>query len=251
MSNRLAVLILTYNEAENIADCIATAAFADEIIVIDSGSTDRTVEIARQSRAKCVLQPMTEGFAAQRNFALTQTEAEWVLYLDADERLSEEASREIRNMVECGISSAYTIPRINVLFGQPVRYGAYAPDFSLRLYPRDHICWEGLVHEKAITDLAVKKLRGHMFHYTYRSWDRYFFKFNQYTSLLAEQKHQQGNKAYITDILFRPLFAFLRSYILKSGWRDGMAGFIFAMLRFFSTMIKYAKLYFLQKKGFR
>lgn len=249
MGNRLAVLILTYNEEHNIADCIGSASFADEVIIIDSGSTDKTLEIAEKLGATCVFHPITEGFAAQRNFALTQTEAEWVLYLDADERLSQEAAEEIGSIVAEGIPAAYQIVRFNVLFGCMVRHGTYSPDCILRLYPRAHIHWEDLVHERPRVDLPVKKLRSHMLHYTYTSWDRYFFKFNQYTSLMAEQMHQKGRKAYITDILLRPLFAFLRGYIFKSGWRDGMTGLIFALLHLFYTMTKYAKLYYLWQEN--
>lgn len=249
MPNRIAVLILTYNEETNIADCIKSAAFADEIVVIDSGSSDRTESIAREMGTKFVYHSFEEGFAAQRNFALTQTEAEWIFYLDADERLTSEAASEIRHIVENGPVAAYQILRMNVIFGQPVKHGGHAPDLSLRLYPRTSIRWEGKVHEHANVEVPIRTMNTSMLHYTYTSWSRYFFKFDQYTSFLAQQMHEKGKKMKISDILVRPWFAFFKFYILKSGWRDGMTGLIFALLHAFYTMTKYIKLHYLEKEG--
>ncbi|MGL5269363.1 MAG: glycosyltransferase family 2 protein, partial [Selenomonadaceae bacterium] len=145
---KTAVLILTYNEEKNIADCIKSAAFADEVVVVDSASTDKTCEIAKQLGAKVCIHPMN-GFAEQRNFALEQTEADWVFYLDADERLTPQAAEEIQRLTT-EEPSAYEIKRINIIFGQMMRHGEHAPDYSLRLYPRQAIRWEGKIHEQAI-----------------------------------------------------------------------------------------------------
>jgi glycosyltransferase involved in cell wall biosynthesis len=246
--NRIAVLILTYNEESNIEDCIKSASFADEVIIIDSGSVDRTEEISRQLGAKFIYHSFS-GFAAQRNFALTQTNAEWVFYLDADERITPEAAEEIRKIVAQEPIAAYQILRTNVIFGQPVKYGGHSPDLSLRLYPRTSVHWEGKVHEHAEVNVPIRKMNAFMLHYTYQSWDRYFFKFDQYTTILAEEMYQRGKKMKLTDILIRPWYAFLRFYILKSGWRDGMTGLIFALLHAFYTMTKYIKLYYLGKEG--
>lgn len=245
----LAVLILTYNEEENIKACIESVRFADEFVVIDSGSTDDTLKIAQRLGAKTVSHSMEAGFAEQRNFALTQTHADWVLFLDADERITTELGKEIRQVVNDQPSYAYEILRRNVVFGQPVQYGGHSPDFSLRLYPREAIRWQGVVHEKALVTLPVKQLKGHMLHHTYTSWDRYFFKFNQYTTLMARQMHEKGKKMLLSDVLLRPWFAFIRFYILKSGWRDGRTGLYLALLHSFYTMMKYMKLYYLQKAG--
>ena len=245
---KLAVLILTYNEEKNICDCMQSVDFADEVIVIDSGSTDRTVELATQLGAKCIDHPMDEGFSGQRNFALTQTKAEWVLFLDADERIMPELAAEIRAVVKENKENAYEILRINVVFGTIVKHGGHSPDYSLRLYPREAIKWQGLVHEQALVSLPVNKLKNHMLHHTYTNWDRYFFKFNQYTTMMADQMHKRGKKARFTDITFRPWAGFLRFYVFKSGWRDGKIGFILAVFHFFYTMTKYVKLYYLQKE---
>jgi glycosyltransferase involved in cell wall biosynthesis len=245
---KLAVLILTYNEEKNIEDCVRSVSFADEIILIDSGSIDQTREIAEKLRVKFIYHPMDEGFAGQRNFALEQTKAEWVLFLDADERITPELAREIKAIVEKNEQYAYEILRNNVVFGQHVGYGGHSPDYSLRLYPRTAISWQGVVHEQAKVSLPILRLKNGMLHYTYTSWDRYFFKFNQYTTLMAEQMEKRGKKAHFIDILLHPLAGFFRFYILKSGWRDGKIGFVLAVFHAFYTMAKYVKLYYLQKE---
>ena len=248
MLNKLAVLILTYNEEKNIEACVQSVSFADEVILIDSGSTDNTATIANKLGAKCIYNPMNEGFAGQRNFALTQTEAEWVLYLDADERITPELGAEIQQVIQNKEQCAYKILRRNIVFGQHVEYGGHSPDWSLRLYPRTAISWEGMVHEQANVTVPVQKLTQHMFHHTYTSWDRYFFKFNQYTTMMAEQMLKKGKKTRMTDIVLRPWFAFIRFYILKSGWRDRQIGFIMAVYHAFYTMTKYVKLHYLRKE---
>ena len=248
MVKKLAVLILTYNEEKNIEECVASVSFADEIIVIDSGSTDQTCQLAEKLGVKFVYHPMDEGFAGQRNFALQQTGADWVLYLDADERITPELAGEIQEIVQKDEQYAYEILRNNVVFGQHVGYGGHSPDYSLRLYPRLAISWEGVVHEQAKVTLPIRKSKNGMLHYTYTSWDRYFFKFNQYTTMMAEKMLENGKKTKITDITLRPCFAFFRFYILKSGWRDGRIGFIMAAYHAFYTMTKYVKLYYLRKE---
>lgn len=245
---KVAVLILTYNEEKNINDCVRSVEFADEVVVIDSGSTDRTVELAERLGAKVIHHPMEEGFAGQRNFALQKTVADWVLYLDADERITPELAVEIKETVQKNELYAYEILRRNIVFGQKVGYGGHSPDYSLRLYPRTAVTWQGTVHEQAKVSLPILQLKNCMLHYTYTSWERYFFKFNQYTTLMAEQMGQRGKKARVTDIIVRPWFAFFRFYILKSGWRDGKIGFILAAFHAFYTMAKYVKLYYWQKE---
>lgn len=248
MEKKLAVLILTYNEEKNIEECVGSVSFADEIILIDSGSMDQTCQIAEKLGAKFVYHLMNEGFAGQRNFALQQTLADWVLYLDADERITPELALEIKEIVEKDEQYAYEILRRNVVFGQAVSYGGHSPDLSLRLYPRSAISWQGMVHEQANVTLPLRQTKHAMLHYTYTSWDRYFFKFNQYTTMMAEQMGKRGKKARIIDIILRPWFAFLKFYVFKSGWRDGKIGFILAAFHAFYTMAKYVKLYYLPKE---
>ena len=165
--SRLAVLILTRNEEAHIEACMESASFADEVVVVDSGSTDRTQAIAESKGARFVTHPMgDDGFAGQRNFALTQTTADWVFYLDADERIEAAAAQEIRRIVSDDIPAAYRVERKNIVFGQLMRHGGHRPDFVYRLYPRTAIRWQGKVHEGIETDLPRKTLHDVLRHYT-------------------------------------------------------------------------------------
>jgi glycosyltransferase involved in cell wall biosynthesis len=242
---KVAVLILTYNEEFHIAECVKSAAFADEVIVIDSGSSDRTREIAKELGAKVVVRPF-DGFGPQRNFALTQTEAEWVMYLDADERITPALAEEIRKIVVTSEPAAYEMLRHNYAFGQRVMHGGFRPDYSQRLYPRTAVDWQGIVHEEGLVSVPKRRLQNIMLHYTYTNWDTYFIKFNSYTSLMARKMQEKGRRATMLHIIFRPWWAFFRVYILQAGWRDGRIGFILAVFHYFYTMTKYVKLYYSQ-----
>lgn len=249
MSSRLAVIILTNNEEKNIGAAIDSVSFADEVLVVDSGSKDTTKAIAEGRGAKFVSHPMGEdGFAGQRNFALTQTEAEWVFYLDADERVRPEAAEEIRAAVAGREQAAYRIKRVNIVFGQAMKYGEHGPDWCMRLFPRSEVRWTGVVHESPKTELPVRSLRHSMDHHTYTDWNRYFEKFNQYTSLMAQRMLENGKRASFADIILHPLFAFVRFYFIKLGFLDGKQGLIFALNHYFYTMIKYVKLYYWQRE---
>ena len=239
---RLAVLILTKNEEKNIVDCIRSAAFADEILVIDSGSTDRTQQLAERIGARFIAHPMNDGgFAGQRNYALTQTDAEWVFYLDADERLTPAAVNEIKKIVAADKQIAYRIKRSNVVFGQMMKYGGCAPDWSDRLFPRVSVHWQGKVHEYAETELAMRMMTYGMEHYTYAEWNRYFEKFNHYTTMAAQAICQSGKPVGKKTAIAHALFAFFRNYILRRGVCDGFFGFIMAIMASVYTLVKYLK----------
>ena len=244
---KLAVIILTYNEERNIEECIRSASFADEVVVVDSGSTDNTVAMAEGQGAKVHIHPF-ENFAAQRNVGLEQTDADWIFYLDADERISQEAAKDICRAAEENRQAFYDIKRVNIVFGQRMKYGGHGPDYPQRLYPRGHVKWEGVVHEGAITDLPLEHLKGELEHYTYTDWDRYFIKFNQYTTLMAQKMQDNGKKASFWSMASHSFFSFIRFYILQGGFLEGKLGFIFAMNHFFYTMIKYVKLEHMQEQ---
>ena len=240
---KLAVIILTKNEEKNIEDCIRSASFADEIVVIDSGSTDRTQELAEAAGARFIVHPMAEaGFAGQRNFALKQTDAEWIFYLDADERITAEAAGEIQGIVQQNECAAYRIRRMNIVFCQMMKHGAHRPDYVQRLFPRTNVTWIGQVHEHVETELPVRSMRHALEHHTYDNWNRYFLKLGQYTDLMADKMHEQGRDASLMDISIRPLYAFFRAYILQRGLLDGELGFVFSVLHGYYTFMKYVKL---------
>lgn len=252
MSARIAVVILTYNEEENIQACIESVDFADEIILIDSGSEDGTCRLAESLGARVVSHPMADnGFAGQRNFALQQTEAEWVLYLDADERITPKLAKEISAHIHGAPQRAAAIKRESVVMGQVMRHGVYRPDYVVRLFPRTMVLWEGVVHERAVTELPVVRLKAAAHHECLTSWEQYFAKFDRYTTLMAEKMQQKGT--YTNGVLmhFHAGFAFLQMYLLKLGFLDGWLGFILCQYHYFYTLTKYTKLLELQRKSRR
>lgn len=238
---KIAVIILTFNEEKNIADAIRSAAFADEVLLIDSGSTDETLAIARALGARVVQHPM-KGFADQRNFALRETAADWVFYLDADERLTPAAGEAIHRLAEAPERVAYEICRHNIVFGQPMHYGAHRPDWSLRLFPRDAVTWEGVVHERAVVSVPIRRMPGEILHYTYDTWSTYLTKFNRYTTLAAEKLFAGGRRASVTTLLLHPPFTFFKMYVLKLGFLDGFLGFAMSVMAALSVFMKYLKL---------
>ena len=248
---KLAVIILTHNEERHIEACIRSATFADEILVIDDMSTDRTAELAQNLGARVVTHPLAGDFAGQRNFALTQTDADWVLYVDADERVNEGTEAELRRIMAADARAVYEIKRINVVFGQRMCCGGHRPDYPRRFFPREAVHWTGLVHERTESELPVRRMGGSLLHHTYESWAQYFQKFNQYTTLMAERQHREGRHASFLKILLDPPFAFFRYYILQRGFLDGRLGFILAMFHGFYTMAMYVKLYDLTMNGDR
>lgn len=238
---KIAVIILTFNEEKNIADAIRSAAFADEVLLIDSGSTDETLAIARALGARVVQHPM-KGFADQRNFALRETAADWVFYLDADERLTSAAGEAIRRLAQGAERAAYEICRHNIVFGKPMHYGAHRPDWSMRLFPRDGVRWDGVVHEQAVVSVPIRRMTGEILHYTYDTWSTYLTKFNRYTTLAAEKLFAGGRRASVTTLLLHPPFTFFKMYVLKLGFLDGFLGFAMSVMAALSVFMKYLKL---------
>ena len=196
-----------------------------------------------------VVQHEMKSFAAQRNFAMEQTCADWLFFLDADERIAADAAEEISRIVQDDEQAAWRIKRMNILFGQRMRFGGHRPDYVTRLFPRERARWEGLVHERVVCDLPLRSLHGCLHHYTYTEWDRYFAKFNQYTTLMARRQYEAGKRSSMVKIVCRPLFAFFRFYILQLGFLEGKLGFIFAVFHAFYTMVKYVKLAYLSEES--
>lgn len=247
----LAVLILTYNEARHIGDCIKSALdAADEVVVIDAGSTDDTVALAKAAGARVVHQPMKNGFAAQRNFALTQTTAGWVFYLDADERVTTKLAMELVKMKKAPANgTAYAVERRNIAFGQRVSHGVLRPDWVARLFPRQAVQWEGKVHERPVGSWEVVRLPGFLEHYTYTNWQHYFTKFNNYTTLWAEEAYARGKRTSWFGAFLHAKVSFAQMYFVKRGFLDGWLGLVLCCFHFAYTMAKYVKLLDLQRNA--
>ena len=246
---RLAIIILTKNEAHNIVDVIKNARkCTDEILIIDSGSTDNTVRLAEENEAKVFYRAWDSDFAAQRNFALDKTAAEVVLYLDADERIMPETAEHIKNILaQDKINFQYQVKRKTTAFGQTFNYGTLYPDYVLRMFPRNKVHWIGKVHEHPECSCKVEKLRGYLEHYTYRNWAAWEKKSQLYTTIWAEDAYQSGKRTSKLAVLLHASAGFLKMFIFKAGFLDGWLGLYTCLNHFFYTMTKYLKLLELQE----
>lgn len=247
---KLSALLIARNETKHIAECIKSVAFADEVIVIDDHSTDDTATIARQLGAKVFTRALDGDFAGQKNFAIEQAQGEWLLLIDCDERITPALATKIQSAIADNHPVAYRLKRVSYFAGQRVRFGTLRPDSVCRLIPNQGIRFQGLVHEKLIHDLTEKTLQAPMQHHTYDSWTQYYEKFEQYTRLSAKNYHAKGRQAhFVRDIFVRPLWAFIKVYLIYGGFLDGKIGWILSVNHFHYTMTKYTRLYSLQKHG--
>ncbi len=247
----LAVLILTKNEEENIVGAVENAKrVTDEVVVIDAGSTDRTVELAKEHGAKVSFRAWTDDFSAQRNFALGETEADWVLYLDADERMNDELIEAVKKAVSSEkTDTQYVLERRSVAFGETFQYGVLYPDHVKRLFPRDSVHWIHKVHEHPECEFPVKSLPGYIEHHTYRDWRQWEEKLCLYTAVWAEDAYRRGKRTSKAGIYLHSLGGFFKMLVLRRGFLDGWMGSYLCCTHFFYTMLKYLKLYELQQKG--
>lgn len=241
----LSVIVLTRNEERNIRDCLNSVRWADEIIVVDAGSSDKTVQLARKFTKKVLVRPW-EGFGPAKNFALSKAKGEWILWLDADERVTEELRKEIISVVATknGQLVAYDVPRKAFFLGRWIKHCGWYPGRVVRLFRRDAGTFtEPNVHEELIVNGSRGHLQSDLLHYTDPDLFHYFTKFNRYTSLAAEDLEGSGRRFALPHLLFRPLWTFMRMYIVKRGFLDGMQGFILCVLSSAYVFTKYAKLW--------
>jgi glycosyltransferase involved in cell wall biosynthesis len=239
---RLSVAIITHNEEENLADCLASVAFADEIVVVDNGSTDRTREIARAAGATLVETPDWPGFGRQKNRAIEHCQGEWILSLDADERVSEALRQEVEREIAAPRHSVYAIPRSSLYVGRFMRHGGWAPDYVTRLFRRGSARFnDANVHEALQTSESIGRLVQALIHYTYRDVDTVIDKFNRYSTLSAQALVERGRAPGIGTALLHGLAAFLRSYVLRRGFLDGRYGLMLAISSAEGSYYRYVK----------
>ncbi|MSQ53561.1 MAG: glycosyltransferase family 2 protein [Betaproteobacteria bacterium] len=238
----LSVVIITLDAGAQIEACLASASFADEILVVDSGSTDETLMIARRRGARVLEKPWL-GFSRQKQFAVDSAANDWVLCLDADERVGDALKSAILAELAAPRAMAYEMARCNRFLGRWLRHGEGYPDWSLRLFHRAHARWsEDSVHEKVVANAAAARLRGDLLHDSAESMEKYLAKQNRYTTLQAEQLLASGKRAGVVRMLFSPLFRFLKFYCLRLGFLDGLPGLIHVSLGCMNSFNKYAKL---------
>ena len=245
----LSVIIITKNEAHNIGECLASVVFASQWIIVDSGSTDGTVGIARAAGATVIETTDWPGFGPQKNRALAAATGDWVLSLDADERIPPALRDEILAVLAAPAHAAYELPRLSSFCGSFVRHGGWYPDYILRLFKRGSARFsDDLVHERVIATVPTARLSEHILHYSYRNDDDYLRKLVHYSSLGAQQAFAAGKRSSYSGALSHALAAFLRCYVFKRGFLDGRAGLIVALSAAESTYHKYFKLMLLSEQ---
>ncbi len=239
---RLTVTVVTWNEEERLRACLESVAWADEIVVVDAESTDKTVPVAREFTARVWVRPWP-GFVAQKNFALEQASGDWVLALDADERVTPELHERIVGILsEDGPADGYSMPRRNIFWGSWVRHGGLHPDDQLRLFRRGAGQFVGdEVHESVRLAGRVEPLREALVHHSYRSLEDFIERSNRYSTLAARDWIRRGKRVGLADLVVRPLGRFLSMYIVRRGFLDGWRGFVLAVLYADYVFLRMAK----------
>jgi glycosyltransferase involved in cell wall biosynthesis len=243
----LSVTIITRNAASQLEGCLASVTFAEEVVVVDSGSTDGTVELAARRGARVISKGWL-GFGPQKQFAVESAQHDWVLCLDADESLSEALRESIIAELKAPRGFVYAMPRRNRFLGRWLNHGEGYPDWSVRLFHRKHARWgDEMVHEKVVTVQPVLRLRGDLLHDSAETLEKYLDKQNRYTSLQAEALHASGRRANLLQLVFSPSLRFVKFYVLRLGFLDGVAGLVHIAIGCMNTFNKYAKLKALER----
>ncbi|MBI2150053.1 MAG: glycosyltransferase family 2 protein [Acidobacteria bacterium] len=223
--------IITLNEGDRIAEAIASLSCCDEVLVVDSGSTDRTREIAAGRGAR-VIQRAWAGYSGQKNFAAAQARHDWILSVDADERLSVELADAIAGWKKApGSAAALSMPRRAFYMGRWINHSGWRPDRKVRLYDRTRCHWEGdFVHERIVVDGSTGNLTGDLLHFPYRDWNDHANRVEMYTALAAESARKTGRRGNVVRLVFGPPLAFIRSFFLHAGFLDGWRGLVIAYM---------------------
>ncbi|MFZ1899230.1 MAG: glycosyltransferase family 2 protein [Azonexus sp.] len=238
----LSVAIITLNAAAQLEACLKSARFADEIVVIDSGSNDGTQALAERHGARVIQQDWL-GFGPQKQFAVEQASHDWVLCLDADERVTPQLQASIENALKNPSTAAFRFPRKNRFLGRYLKHGEGYPDWSLRLFDRRQARWSAdAVHEKVETQSRIGELPGDLLHDSAESLAAYLAKQNRYTTLAADMAFAAGKRAGFARIVFSPLLRFLKFYFVRQGFRDGLPGLVHIAIGCFNSFVKYSKM---------
>ena len=242
---KVSVVVITHNEEENLHRCLKSLDWADEIILVDAESEDRTVQIAKEYTDKVYIHPWG-GFVEQRNWALKQATHQWVLFLDADEVVSPQLRGELEALKDKGMRgySGFEIPRRSFYLGDWVGHCGWYPNYQLRLFDRKRGKWVGrVVHERVEVEGKVGRLKGEIFHYPYPNLSIHLQKINSYTSLKAEELYQRGKSFHLLDLFLRPLGKFIKMYFIRLGFLEGIRGFIISCFGAYYIFLGYAKLF--------
>ena len=245
---KVSVTIIALNEADHIAAAIDSAAWADEILLVDSGSSDGTPDIAR-AKGATVLGRSWSGYVDQKNFAAEQASHDWIFSLDADERVPPALAAEIRAVIANEPRMrAYRGPRVTYHLGRWIRTTDFYPDYQTRLYDRRAGRWDGkFIHESVRVDGPIGRLQSELEHYSFRDLRDQLDRINRYSTLSALQMRDAGRRAGLLDLMVHPPAAFLRNYVLRRGFLDGTAGFTISVMNTYYVFLKFAKLWEMQR----
>lgn len=248
---KVSLCIITLNEEQNIARCIKSVPWADEVIVLDSGSTDQTQQIAKSLGAKCY-QEEWKGFTIMKNRCAELAQFEWILSLDADEALSQELCDEIlstmKNKDFVGNYEAIRFPRISHHLGRWIKHGGWYPDYQTRLYNKSKVQWVGGVLHEHISAKKIKTAKNNLMHWVFKDLDHQISTNNRYSTLGAQALIHKGKKFSYLKLLIKPWSKFVETYIFKLGFLDGFAGFVISVGAAYSMFLKFSKLYYMEKE---
>ena len=248
----ISVILITKNEILNIAECLSSlSGFADEIVVVDNQSSDGTLEIAQEFNAKIIPTSSWPGFGPQKNIALSHASCDWVLSIDADERLTPELIQEMKSqLLDPHDVVCFAIPRLSQYCGKFIHHSGWYPDYVDRLFKRGQARFsDHLVHERLLPDGKTKQLKNHLIHYSYRNFEQVINKVNQYSTLGAEQAFQHGKSSSVFSAIVHGFWAFFRTFIVRRGFLDGKYGFALAISNGQASYYKYIKLMYLNQNN--
>lgn len=246
---KITALAITLNEAENLKRFLDDLEFVDEIIIVDSFSTDATETIAKANEKVTFIQREFKNFSNQKNFAISKATHEWILFFDPDEGVTKEAREEILSALANPKADAFFIRRQLYFMGKKIKYSGFQTDWVIRLFKKGTAQYNGnLVHETLEVQGITAKLKTRIPHYTYTSFDAYTAKLHQYSALQAKMLYQKGKKPNLFHFLFRPAYRFWHQYLLRLGILDGKEGFILAYINAFSVFKRYLNLWLLHRK---
>ena len=246
----LSAIVITRNEAHNLHDCLQSMqGLVDEIIVVDSQSTDNTVAIAKQHGAKVVQPADWPGFGPQKNRALDLATCDWVFSIDADERVTPELAGEIKSLLDTGGAElAYKLPRLSYYCGKFIHHAGWQPDYVLRLFKRGTARFsDDLVHERVVTTQSVVALQNHLLHYSYLNFSQVLSKVDAYSSASAKQAYARGKRSSVAGALGHGAWAFFRTYVIRRGFLDGGHGLALSISNAETSYYKYLKLWQMQQ----
>jgi glycosyltransferase involved in cell wall biosynthesis len=240
---RISVVVITFNEEAHLRTCLESAAWADDLVVVDAESADKTPSIAREFTDRLFVRPWP-GFAAQKNFGLAQATGDWILSLDADEEVSPELKHAILGAVAAGEAAGYRIPRRNIMWGRWIRHGGLYPDWQLRLFRRGQGRFvERAVHESLDVSGPVGRLDAPLIHRSYRDVADFLARADRYSTLAADEWVASGRGARVGNLVLGPLGRFLSMYVVRRGFLDGWRGFLLAVLYAYYVFVRAAKVW--------